>query len=353
MISKLIKFLEIYRISSRFILISLSTILIIIKDGFDLYGDKHLRESLALFPRPYDGTSSSYFPMFLLKVLNLNERQWNIFNFCLILVFIFTVGFYLLFRFTLKHGFILFSIFINSPSITILFQQIGHYQTLFVITSILFTLFRNKYLSFICGSFMVLSTPEYSLISLVLLYLWSKGTGMQNFLYRIKIFLCFSLFLFVLNFITMKKANVDGRLDGLNHNFAKSLESFAASGYLGIYAGWGSMWIIIVFVIRMNTQNRKNLSYLVSAIFFIPVIFYIITADGTRIFVGLTSIMLMPIIFSFSNLNSKLIKIDLLFLFWLLPNFISEIGSPYFKLPFEFVRSDKFEVLKNLFRQLN
>jgi len=87
MISKLIKFVENYSISTRFILISLSTILIIIKDGFDLYGDKHLKESIALFPQPYDGTSSSYFPMLLLKILNLNERQWNIFNFCLILIF--------------------------------------------------------------------------------------------------------------------------------------------------------------------------------------------------------------------------------------------------------------------------
>jgi len=349
MISKLIKFVENYSISTRFILISLSTILIIIKDGFDLYGDKHLKESIALFPQPYDGTSSSYFPMLLLKILNLNERQWNIFNFCLILIFIFTVGFNLLFRFTLKHGFILFSIFVNSPSITILFQQIGHYQTLFVITSILFTLFRNKYLSFICGGFMVLSTPEYSLISLVLLYLWSKGASIQGSLYRIKLLLCFSFFLFVLNFIAMKRANVDGRLDGLNHNFAKSLESFAASGYLGIYAGWGSVWVIIVLVISIQAQNRKNLIYLVSAIFFIPIIFYIITADGTRIFVGLTSILLMPIIFLFTNINYKFVKFELLLLFWLLPNFISEIGSPYFKLPFEFVHSNKFDLIKNLF----
>lgn len=326
----------------------LSTILILIKDGFDLYGDKHLRESAAAFPRPYDGTSSSYFPVLLLKILNTNENQWNIFNFCLIFIFIFTVGFNLLFRYTLKNGFIIFSIFINSPSITILLQQIGHYQTLFVITSILFTLFRNKYLSFISGIFMVLSSPEYSLISLVLLYLWSKAAGIKDYLGKIKILLCFSFFLLFLNFIAIKKANTEGRLDGLKPNLETSVESFVASGYLGIYAGWGSIWVIIILIFRTYAKNK--LIYLTSAIFFIPAIFYATTADGTRIFVGLTSILLMPIIFLFANINYKFVKFELLLLFWLLPNFISEIGSPYFKLPFEFVHSDKFEQIKNLFR---
>lgn len=334
----------------RIFIIVLSTIFIIAKDGFDLYGYKHLKESAALFPAPYDATSSSYLPVLLLKISNLNEAQWNFLNFFLIIMLIFVVGFNFLSRFKLKQGFIIFSIFLNSPSITILFQQIGHYQTLFIITSVLFTLFRNKNISFICGLLMVLSAPEFSFISLLLLYIWSKGSGVNDYLHRIIIFINLALLFSLLNFVLLKNAGAAGRLDALMPNLAKSVGSFISSGYLGVYAGWGSIWIILILTIRSYQQKKTSLIYMTSAVFFIPLGFYIIMSDGTRIFVGLTSILLLPIIFLFANLNTMLIKSELMVLLWFLPNYVSEIGSPFFKLPFEFLHSDKLKILNNLFR---
>jgi hypothetical protein len=62
--------------------------------------------------------------------------------------------------------------------------------------------------------------------------------------------------LLFLNFIAIKKANTEGRLDGLKPNLETSVESFVASGYLGIYAGWGSIWVIIILIFRTYAKNK-------------------------------------------------------------------------------------------------
>lgn len=343
---------EITHISKTFksliYLIPLFILFILLKNGFDIYGDSHIRESSSLFPIPYDGTSAHYLPVMLYKYLDMSLISWIIFNFIVIVVFLSLVGLTFSSNFDYKKYFVFYSLFINSPSITIMFQQLGHYQIFYIIFAILFTAVDAKKLWIFFGIFMIMSSPEYSLISLVLIYFWGKAFSDIRYKQRVKYFITPAFILSVFNSWMMNQHEVASRIDAYGPNFQQSFLSFLSSGYLGVYAGFGSIWILIFYVLRFSKFPKYNLSYLIM-IFLILIFFYATMADGTRIFVGLSSILLIPIIYkSIEVITENNMKIIAL-IFWILPNFVSEIGSPYFKVPFDFMNPSDLNKLFNLF----
>jgi hypothetical protein len=319
-----------------------------LKNGFDIYGDSHIKESANIFPLPYDGTSSHYLSVFLYKFLNMSLVTWIIFNFMMIVIFLSLVGITFSSNFDSKKYFVIFSLFINSPSITLLFQQLGHYQTFYIIFAILFTTVDVKKLWIFFGIFMIFSSPEYSLISLVLIYFWGKAFSDIRYIQRVKYFITPALLLTVFNSWIMNQHEVASRIDAYGPNFQQSFLSFLGSGYLGVYAGLGSIWILIFYVIRFSKFPKYNLSYLVM-VFSILIFFYATMADGTRIFVGLSSILLMPVIYKFVEVSDGITAKKIAVIFWILPNFVSELGSPYFKVPFDFMNRNDISKLFDLF----
>lgn len=321
--------------------------LILLKNGFDMYGDSHIKESADLFPIPYDGTSSHYLPVMIYKYFNMSLVTWIILNLVVIVMFILSFGISVFYNHSSSKYLIVLSLFINSPSVTVVLQQLGHYQTFYIVLSVIFTSISTKKYLFFIGALMVVSSPEYSLISLLLLFLWGKAFSDSRFNQRVKMFfipaLCFSL----LNMLVMSSLQVASRIDALRPNFQQSFLSFLGSGYVGIYAGFGSIWILIFLIIRSSILSKKNWNYLV-LIIFILVSFYAIMADGTRVFVGLSSILLSPIICKFLEVCKSKTAKEVAVLVWILPNFVSEIGSSYFKVPFEFMHSSYIRKLLDL-----
>ena len=170
MIERYANVIKLDALKSRFILIILFISLILLKNGFDIYGDSHIKESADLFPIPYDGTSSSYLPVLIYKYLNMNLPTWLLLNVLMIVLLILSIGISVYRNYAFSKYLIVLTLFINSPSITTLLQQLGHYQTFYIIFSILFTTVKSKSLHYFFGVFMVVSSPEYSFISLLLLY---------------------------------------------------------------------------------------------------------------------------------------------------------------------------------------
>ena len=335
-------------LKSRFILIILFISLILLKNGFDIYGDSHIKESADLFPIPYDGTSSNYLPVLIYKYLNMNLPTWLLLNVLMIVLFALLIGISVYRNYAFSKYLIVLTFFINSPSITTVLQQLGHYQTFYIIFSVLFTAVQSKSLHYFFGVFMVVSSPEYSFISLLLLYLWGKAFSESRFDQRIKIFLIPALCFSLLNLFVMSKLEIASRIDALRPNFQQSFLSFLGSGYVGIYAGFGSIWILILLILRSSILSKNNLAYSV-LIFLILISFHAIMADGTRVFVGLSSILLFPIIYKFIEVCCEKTTREVAILVWFLPNFVSELGSPYFKIPFEFMNQSDITKLLDLF----
>lgn len=335
-------------LKSRLILIFLFISLILLKSGFDIYGDSHIKESADLFPTPYDGTSSNYLAVLTYKYLNMTLPIWLLLNALMIVLFILSIGISVRRDFTLSKYLIVMTLFVNSPSVTTVLQQLGHYQTFYIILSVLFVVVKSKIFTLFFGALMVVSSPEYSFISLLLLFFWGKAFSDSRFDQRVKIFLITAAGFSLLNLFIMSKLEIASRIDALRPNFQQSFLAFLGSGYVGIYAGFGSIWILILLILRSSILSKHNWTYLI-LIFLILVFFYAIMADGTRVFVGLSSILLSPIIYKFMEVCRGKTTREVAILVWILPNFISELGSPYFKVPFEFMNRSDIRKLLDLF----
>lgn len=188
------------------------------------------------------------------------------------------------------------------PIGTSLFIQIGHYDTLLIIGSLLLVTSRSVVTQLIAVLLMVGANVELAVVSLVMLAIVSSvmtttvsvrriaalGTLSTTFWYSI------SLRLFGTDAIG------EGRIGFFIDQVKSSIILNTRTVPLLVFSFFGLCWVPLVLVLKLQ-QELKTRVILTIGLVVIPAIFTFVTLDGTRVFASLSAASLAAVLTVSSN----------------------------------------------------
>lgn len=174
------------------------------------------------------------------------------------------------------------------PITLILLNNIGRHDVLMILGgSILGLLGRNWIWALVGVMIMVLGNPEQSIVATVLLLsltsmpqlrAWRAGAGLAV---GVSALASITLGLWA------HSVGVESRIGFITGLLGNSIYQFFGNFPLSVYAGYGIVWVVVIWVMR---QASTSLRWLIGfALLAIPFAMTAITLDQTRVFVGLTT----------------------------------------------------------------
>jgi hypothetical protein len=325
-------------------------IIMIIKNGLHFQGhSKILFQTVQDFPTPVSFASSNLLPISILQLFKINnEYRWNIFFGVLSLIAILVLLLSIQFRSgQLKD---LFSAFvISSPVLTLLSGNVGLLDIFPFAFWLLYFYgplrFRN--LSILL---LLLSTPEQGLVSLIAIWFLEKSTGKSFTNNQIRRLILLSATILVITNVWLLLNNVPARSWLLLKNFLGSAEVFLVNFPNLFLSGYGPIWLLIIyFVIRV--QAKFSFSSVV-ALIVIPTLFTILTLDGSRVFIMISTplvIIILREVFSDEKSARMIRQNTLLITFFLIsyPTLIFYNGAVYQPLNYTFLSDLLNQVSEN------
>jgi len=129
-----------------------------------------------------------------------------------------------------------------------------------------------------------LSHPEIALASFTCLLVLSLAQPFGRFRLSALIGLLVSAPIWVASTAWMRANGAESRLDAFAINLREALEFAVSRDLLGLYAGWGIWWIVIIG--SLGLMKRRDALITVVAAVGIPFLAMSLTLDGNRVFAG-------------------------------------------------------------------
>jgi len=181
------------------------------------------------------------------------------------------------------------------PTITVLLGNIGRHDFLVIFGAVIVGLRGYRWWGMTFGSLlMFLGNPEQSVVALLLLVLLGLTTRFRPYLARASVSTLIAFTCFAGLQIWANSLGADGRADWLGYHLNASVLNFFGNAYLSIFAGYSVMWILVMWTL-VRSQGRDRI-LLILALIVIPFAVTMITADQTRVFVGVSTAALFALI---------------------------------------------------------
>lgn len=266
-------------------------------DGLQGYVDvsRGFPDSVSGFMR-----TSPLHPMFG-SVLNLETRtSWMVVYILFILIALFVVRAQM--QSITNHSNQVMMLLLLGPIGTSFFIQIGHYDTLLIIGSLIMVTSRVWYVQFAAAMLMVGANIELASVSLLMLLVVSTVISTPLSTRRtlalgvssVAIWYTISLRLFG------DEAISDGRASFFVDQLKSSLILNVRNVPLLAFSFFGICWVPLLLIAR-RCESRQKLLVLVTGLVLVPTAFTLLTLDGTRVFTSLSAASLTSVLASSSD----------------------------------------------------
>ncbi len=190
---------------------------------------------------------------------------------------------------------------LTSPIAVVLYNNQGRHDALMILGSILLGfLGRKTWLAAIAAAVMIAANPEQALLSAGILLACSFTPTFQAWRRGALVALVMSTVSFLALSIWAQASGVGSRLTYIRSLFGDSIYGFFSNFSLSIYAGFGILWVLVVYL--LVHQNRKQKMITLIALAVIPFAITMITLDQTRVFVGVTAATLVALVLQLTPL---------------------------------------------------
>jgi hypothetical protein len=187
---------------------------------------------------------------------------------------------------------------------------------------------------------LLLSTPEQGLVSLIAIWFLEKSTGKSFANNQIKRLILLSATILVITNVWLLLNNVPARSWLLLKNFLGSTEVFLVNFPNLFLSGYGPIWLLIIYYV-VKVQAKFTFTSLV-ALIAIPTLFTIFTLDGSRVFIMISTplvIIILREVFCHEPSVQMIRRNKILITFFLLsyPTLIFYNGTVYQPLNYAFL----------------
>lgn len=254
-------------------------------DGLQAYVDlaRGFPDSVESFMR-----TSLFHPM-LGRLLGLNTRPSWMYGYLLLIAGTLIVVYLQLKKVTNNRVQVLMLVLLGSFG-TSFFIQVGHYDTLIIIGSLLLVTTRNPFVQFCAVAVMVGANVELAIVSLLMLALVCAVIETAISVARVVVMgaSSVSVWYFVSLQLFGSETLTDGRAGFFIDQLKSSLVLNSRTVPLLIFSFYGLCWVPLVLIVA-STSTRSKQAVLVLALVIIPSAFTFLTLDGTRVFASLAA----------------------------------------------------------------
>ena len=181
------------------------------------------------------------------------------------------------------------------PTITVLLGNIGRHDLLVVYGAVIVGLRGHKWWGLAVGTIlMFLGNPEQTIVALGALTILSFAPAFRESLQRVATATLVALLALVLLQTWAASMGALGRSDWLGYHLRIGLLNFFGNGYLSLFAGYSILWVFVIWVI-VKAPSRSRAIYSV-ALIAVPFTATVLTADQTRVFVGVSTAALFTVL---------------------------------------------------------
>ena len=182
--------------------------------------------------------------------------------------------------------------FALGPTVLVLLGNIGRHDVLVIAGAVILGL-RGERLEWAIGgtAIMLLGNPEQALVGLAAASLLSLASRFRSYLQPILV--CTGIALITLAALALwaRSLGVMGRADWFAYHLPVSLLTFWGNFGHVLYAAYGILWVVAVAVIvRARGWDRL---FSLAGLVVVPIGAMMVTADQTRVFVGVSTIAIM------------------------------------------------------------
>jgi hypothetical protein len=196
---------------------------------------------------------------------------------------------------------ILLAIWLLGPVATVFFGNVGRNDALLLAGSLLIAVIADRGLRptwVLCGVLLMsLANPEQALVATIILLLVSFSSKLRS----LTPYAMWSLGGALTYFLTVSVwAGLNGtstRTELLSDFWRSGISFFGNNLPLVIFSGYGVLWLVVGAWILGSTRSR-DIGLLSIALIVIPVITTAITADQTRVWVGVTTLAITALVLS-------------------------------------------------------
>ena len=184
---------------------------------------------------------------------------------------------------------------LTSPIAVVLYNNQGRHDALMILGSILLGfLGRKPWIAAIAAAIMISANPEQALLSTGILLASSFTPTFQAWRRGALVALAMSAASFVALSLWAQANGVGSRLTYIRSLFGDSIYGFFSNFSLSIYAGFGILWVLVIYL--LVHQDRKQKMIILIPLAVIPFAITMITLDQTRVFVGMTAATLIALV---------------------------------------------------------
>ena len=228
------------------------------------------------------------------------------------------------------------------PTITVLLGNIGRHDLLVVFGAVLVGLRGYTWWGVITGSaLMFLGNPEQTLVALTSLALLSLTPKFSQYRARVLTLGALSIGLFLILHMWAGSLGADSRAGWFGYHLQVSLLNFFGNAYLVIFSGYAILWVLVAWRV-VNSHGRTRLLY-VASIILLPILATMLTADQTRVFVGVSTATLFALVrVDLETLTGQIRKLTPHAASWVLAAFVATpvldiTYRAYQRIPFRWV----------------
>jgi len=198
-----------------------------------------------------------------------------------------------------ERGLLFVSIFLG-PIVIVLLGNIGRNDVFLLTGSVLVALSlpigntghvvpskRAGGISFFGIFLMLIGNPEQSVVAFLLLLLISFSSNFRSIRNCAAFGLAISLTTCALLTIWASAFSVGSRFGLVDDFYRQSIQNFLTNFSLVIFSGYGFIWIAVILVILWS--KMRDLPWVVLSTVMVPVVVVGLTADQTRVWVGITA----------------------------------------------------------------
>lgn len=251
--------------------------------GFEIYNVKHsyLPASLQL-PDPYGYFSASLGNLILARMVGVDSvYEWIVLHSFLV-VLVYLIAIYLIFRSSLSSSSILLLIFASSGAFVSLIQTIGKYDVLIILGACIFVLAKKNLNSLAGVSLMVLGNPEQALLATLCLAIITFLPSFEFWRTRATIGILVTVIAWISIQLWMYVNEVESRLAVLDYFLGLSLANFLRGGLNAMWSWLGVGWLVVLMLLYLFSGRERAVIFV--SLVGLPAIVTMITADGARVF---------------------------------------------------------------------
>lgn len=178
------------------------------------------------------------------------------------------------------------------PTICVLLGNIGRHDVFIILGAVVVGLRGERIAWALLGTLiMVLGNPEQSLVALLLALALAFTRDFKRYRTSLVLSSGVALVAFVTLSLWARSLGVTSRADWIGYHLGVGLLNFWANVGIAVYASYGLLWLLVIFQLSRLQGSERIVG--LAALIILPLLVSMVTADTTRVFVGISTVMLM------------------------------------------------------------